>query len=99
MLGTVFPEHDVSENGNVQWLARSPDLTACDYFPWGFLKSKVYVTMPRNVNELKHKISVEIRAIQPDLIQKVMGNYIVRLNEYVRTGEGIYVIFSKNKMA
>ena len=76
MLGTVFPEHVVSQNGNVQWPARSPDLTACDYFLWGFLKSKVYVTMPRNVNELKHRISEEIRAIQPDLIQKVMRNLV-----------------------
>ena len=50
MLDTVFPEHVVLQNGNVQWPARSPDLTACDYFLWGFLKSKVYVTMPRNFN-------------------------------------------------
>ena len=42
--------------------------------------------MPRNVNELKHRISEEIRAMQPDLIQKVMGNLIVRLNGCVRTG-------------
>ena len=86
MLGTVFPEHVVSQNGNVQWLARSPDSTACDYFLWGFLKSEVYVTMPRNVNELKHRILEEIRAIQPDLIQEVMGNLIVRQNGCVRTG-------------
>ena len=85
MLGTVFPEH-VSQNGNLQWPARSPDLTACNYFLWGFLKSKVFVTMPRNVSELKHRISEEIRAIQPDIIQKVMGNLIVRLKDCVRTG-------------
>ena len=58
-----------------------PDLTACDNFLWGFLKRKIYVTMPRNINELKHRISEEIRAIQLDLIQKATGNLIVRLNE------------------
>ena len=47
MLGTVLTGHVVSQNGNVQRPARSPDLTACDYFLWGFLKSKVYVTMPK----------------------------------------------------
>ena len=73
MLGTVFPEHVLSQNGNVRWPSRSPDLTICDYFLWGFLKGKVYVTMTRNVNELKHIISGEIRAIQPDLIQKSNG--------------------------
>ena len=38
MLGTVFPERVVSQNGNVQWPARFPDMTACDYYMWGFLK-------------------------------------------------------------
>ena len=83
--GYSFSEQVVSQNGNVQWPARSPDLTACDYFLWGFLRVYVYVTMPSNVNKLKHRISEEIRAIQPDLIQKVIGNLIVRLNECVRT--------------
>ena len=75
MLGTVFPEHFESQNGNVQWPTCSPDLTNCDYFLWGFLKSKVYVIKPK-VNELKHRISGEIRAIQTDLFQKVMENLI-----------------------
>ena len=44
------------------------------------------MSMPRNVNELKHRISEEIHVIQPDLIQRVLGNLIVRLNECVRTG-------------
>ena len=67
-----FPEHVILQNGNVQWPARFPNLTACDYFLWGFLMNKVYVTMPTNVNKLKHRISEEILAIQPDLIRKVM---------------------------
>ena len=86
MLGTVFPEHVVSQNSNMHWPTRSPDLTAYDYFLWGFLKSKVYVTVSKIVDELKDRILEEIRAIQPDVIQKVMGNLIVRLNECVRTG-------------
>ena len=36
MLGTVFLEHVVPQSGNVQWPARSPNLTACHYL-WGFL--------------------------------------------------------------
>ena len=32
MLGTVFPEHVVSQNGNVQWPARSPDLQPVTIF-------------------------------------------------------------------
>jgi hypothetical protein len=46
----------VSRNGDVPWPARSPDLTACDYWLWGYLKSKVYVTRLANIEELKKRI-------------------------------------------
>ena len=31
----MFPQHVISRGGNVPWPARSPDLSACDYFLWG----------------------------------------------------------------
>ena len=36
---------------------RSPDLTPCDYFLWGHLKSKVYLTPPQDVEELRERIT------------------------------------------
>jgi hypothetical protein len=39
----MFLQHVVSCFGNVPWPPRSPDLSACDFFLWGYLKSKVYV--------------------------------------------------------
>ena len=32
-----------------QWPARSPDLSVCDYVVWGYLKSEVYLTKPRDI--------------------------------------------------
>jgi hypothetical protein len=50
-------------NGDVQWPARPPDLSACDYFLWGYLKSKVYISRPRTITKLKQNIREEIAAI------------------------------------
>ena len=41
---------------SMPWPPRSPDLTPCDFFLWGFVKSKVYAERPQNIQELKLKI-------------------------------------------
>ena len=38
----TFPQHVISSFGDVPWPPRSPDLSACDFFLWGYLKSKEY---------------------------------------------------------
>ena len=43
---------------------RSPDLSACDFFLWGYLKSKIYVRKHRTVDDVKVSIREEI-AIMP----------------------------------
>ena len=48
-LNHVFPDRWIGHRGPLEWAARSPDLVPCDFFLWGFLKSKVCSTpgMPR----------------------------------------------------
>ena len=36
----LFPNHVISRYGDTTWPARSPDLSACDFFLWRYLKSK-----------------------------------------------------------
>jgi len=43
VLQQMFPQHVISRGGNVPWLARSPDLSACDHFLWGYLKSSFHL--------------------------------------------------------
>ncbi|KAG8174791.1 hypothetical protein JTE90_013053 [Oedothorax gibbosus] len=45
------------------WPPRSPDLSVCDFFLWGTLKSKVYNNNPHNLQELQQNISDKISAI------------------------------------
>jgi hypothetical protein len=38
----LFPNHIISSYGDITWPARSPDLSACDFFLWGYLISQVF---------------------------------------------------------
>jgi hypothetical protein len=39
VLREIFSQHDISRGGYVLWPVRSPDISACYYFLWGYLKS------------------------------------------------------------
>jgi hypothetical protein len=60
---------------DIGWPARSPDLTPCDFFLWGFLKAKVYARRPGTIEQLKEAIRQEIAAIPPAMIRKAMDNF------------------------
>ena len=50
-----FPEMGISHGPPAP-----PDLTPCDYFLWGCLKTKVFVTKPRTIADLKQRIQDEV---------------------------------------
>ena len=63
----LFLQHVVSRFGDFPWPPRSPDLSACDFFLWGYLKSKVYVRKPRTVDDLKVSICEEIATVPQEI--------------------------------
>lgn len=79
-LQSFFGNRLISRNGNVNWPARSCDLTPLDYFLWGFLKSKVYVNKPATIQDLKHNIIAEINAIETSLLENVIENFDHRVD-------------------
>ena len=44
LLREKFPASHISRNGDQNWPLRPCDLTACDYFLWGLVKSRVMST-------------------------------------------------------
>jgi hypothetical protein len=40
VLYKMFPARLISSRGNIEWPARSPHVNACDFFLWGYQKSK-----------------------------------------------------------
>ena len=51
---------------------RSPDLSACNFFLWGYLKSKVYVRKPCTVDDRKVSIRDEIATLPQEMLVNVM---------------------------
>ena len=46
------------------WPPRSPDLTPCDFFLWGYVKDNAYKPpLPQNVRELQDRIRAAVQTI------------------------------------
>jgi len=58
-------------------------VSACDFFLWGYLKSKVYVRKPRTVDDLKVSIREEIATVPQEMLVNVMQNFEERLRTCV----------------
>lgn len=82
-LRAMFPGKLISRFGDVPWSPRSPDLSACDFFLWGYLKAKVYRDKPRTIAELKTAIRNEIDLVPRDMLERVMQNFQERLQECI----------------
>ena len=75
------------------WPSYSPDLNPCDFFLWGYLKTRVYADpTPSTLDELKTKIKSEILAINrdKDLFDRVYENFLTRL-QYVLSTKGNHI--------
>jgi len=59
-------------------------ISACDFFLWGYHKSKVYVRKPRIVDDLKVSIREETATVPQEMLVNVMQNSEERLRTYVR---------------
>ena len=75
---------------NMPWPPRSPDLTPCDFFLWGFLKSKVYQTRPSTIPELKERITAAFQEVTREMCQQTVVSYRERL-ELIIDNDGRHV--------
>jgi len=73
----------ISLPGDIGWPARSPDLTQCDFFLWGYLNAKVCARRPGTVEQLKEAIRQEVAAIPPAMTRKAADNFRERLQQCV----------------
>jgi hypothetical protein len=94
----LFRKHVISRHGDITWSAWSPDLSACDFFLWGYLKSQVFkAPTPHTDQEFKHRIQQEVERIPAEMLQTVMVDVSKRRTECVERNGGHLndVIFGK----
>ena len=71
-----------------RWPPRSPDLNPCDFYLWGYLKSRVYNPIPNNLDELKCNIERKIKKITQDELKRVFLNFENRCDLVIETKGG-----------
>jgi hypothetical protein len=65
----------------LRWPPRSPDLTPCDFFLWGYVRDRVYVPpLPTNLPEVRCRIVVAVVTITPDMLTRVWEEFDYRVD-------------------
>ena len=70
----VFGNRIIGLGHTAEWPPRSPDLTPCDFFLWGYLKNKVYETPPTDPQDLLDRIGRHVAELSdhPEMIMNSM---------------------------
>ena len=87
-LDTAFPRQWIGRRGAVEWPPRSPDLTPLDFFLWGHLKSVVFTTRPRTLDDLKNRKSNEMAKIDASVIQRAQESVLHRCRKCIEQNGG-----------
>ena len=91
-LDQKFPGRWLGRRGPHEWPARSPDLTPCDFFLWGWAKEEVYRAKPRTMEQLEDRIRNVITNVPHDFLQKTVDSIPGRLRKLVDAA-GAYIEF------
>jgi len=83
VLREMFPGRLISLRRDMEWPARSQDLSLYDIFLWGYVKEKVFKHCPRSLEDLKETIQQDIDPIPPELTRRVMKKFRESLKQCV----------------
>jgi hypothetical protein len=82
-LDKKSPRCWLGRHGPYEWPARSPDLTPCDFFLWGWAKNKMHHTKPHTLEELEARILDVITNVPHNFLQKTADSILGRLRKLV----------------
>ena len=77
-LDEKFPQRWIGRRGPIEWPARSPDLTPCDFFLWGYLKNIVYKERPATIEQLRDRIALACAQIQNEMCERACQSVVER---------------------
>ena len=83
-LDEHFPGRWLGRRGPLEWAARSPDLTPCDFYLWGFIKNTIYQTAIINVQDLKDRVTLAINSIAPEVLINVFNCTQKRMDKCIK---------------
>ncbi|GFW20669.1 uncharacterized protein TNCV_1048921 [Trichonephila clavipes] len=88
LIQTLGEDRIVSRHCRYPWPPRSPDLTPADFWLWGYLKSRVYLSGPSSLSELKDAIRREVSSVHPDMLHSAVAGFVTLLECLLPCGGG-----------
>ncbi|GFW14704.1 uncharacterized protein TNCV_1561671 [Trichonephila clavipes] len=88
LIQTFGEDRIVSRRCRYPWPPRCPDLTPADFWLWGYLKSRVYLSGPSSLLEQKDAIRRETSSIHPDMLHSAVAGFVIRLECLLPCGGG-----------
>jgi hypothetical protein len=81
-----LPQSWIGRKGNenhafMRWPLRSPDLSPCEFFFWGFVEDTVFVSpLPANLQDLRNRITANVALVDRDMLTRVGNEMDYRIN-------------------
>jgi hypothetical protein len=80
-LDENFPGSWIGRRGSLDWPARSPDLTPCDFFLWGYLKGIVFREPSATIVQLQIRIEQACTQVTKAMCHKACHSVVQRLRD------------------
>lgn len=87
-LRQKFGNRIISRGEDDTWPPRSPDLTPCDFFLWGYVKSLVYRQPPQTMPDLMLAIQNAVDSLTPDQLRDAVYNTVARAQAVIDCNGG-----------
>ncbi|GFY18908.1 uncharacterized protein TNCV_3875961 [Trichonephila clavipes] len=88
LIQTFGEDRIISRRCRYPWPLRSPDLSPADFWLWGYLKSRVYLSGPSSLSELKDAIRREVSSVHPDMLHSAVAGFVTLLECLLPCGGG-----------
>lgn len=78
LLDDNLPRRWIGRRGHIEWPARSPDLTVCDFWLWAYLRDRVFQPPGihfRSTRDLERRIQEELNAIPQQMFRDAFKNF------------------------
>ena len=80
-----------NDQHHLLWPPRSPDLTPCDFFLWGYVTDSTYKPpLPQNVRELQDRIRAVVQTIDGNMLKRVWQELDYRI-DICRVTKGAHI--------
>ena len=71
-LHDEFSNSWIGRDGPTLWPAQSPDITPLVFFLLGYVKTKVFKSEIKDIDDLKTKIIEAVTSVQPEMLVKTL---------------------------